>query len=362
MRDSTDELGTRQKDDHVVFTNAGSVVEKPVEWLWPWRIPAHKYSLLSGIIGAGKSQLLCYIAAQVSTGGDWPNGEGAAPRGHVIILSDEDDPDDTLVPRLRVAGADLSRIEFMQMASKDGTERQFDVGNDVPRLLRGVEQFPDLRLLIVDPITSFMGAINNDKAGEVQRGLAPIRRAARDRRFAFVGITHMAKSTSSAVNAAIGSQAFAAKSRSFYVLGKDVEDKLLRHWVPVRVSNAPEKPGLSFRVGVSEDNLPVIEWGDATDLDANEVVNPTVVGRGAARSQAERFLREMLADGPMLSKDIMREARDRRISAHSVGEASKALFVEKWKEGSGPWWWRLPEEKAQTELELRLEKTGAVLP
>ena len=46
------------------------------------------------------------IIAAVTTGGEWPCGEGQAPLGNVIILSAEDGAADTIIPRLLAAGAD----------------------------------------------------------------------------------------------------------------------------------------------------------------------------------------------------------------------------------------------------------------
>src|SRR5262249_36875203 len=77
----------------------------------------------------GKGQLLCYIAAQVtSPNGRWPCDEGAAPHGNVVLLTAEDDPSDTVVPRLAGAGADLDRIEIIKMVrTGDDKTRMFSL-------------------------------------------------------------------------------------------------------------------------------------------------------------------------------------------------------------------------------------------
>ena len=62
------------------------------------------------------------MAATVTKGGDWPCGEGTAPKGNVLMLTAEDDIDDTVVPRLMAAGADLDRVEIIRMArDQNGT-------------------------------------------------------------------------------------------------------------------------------------------------------------------------------------------------------------------------------------------------
>ena len=82
--------------------------EKPIEWLWPGYIPVGKLTLIEGESACGKSFVLADIAARVSRGQPWPGRvPEAQPAGDVIVVSLEDGREDTLVPRLRQAGANL---------------------------------------------------------------------------------------------------------------------------------------------------------------------------------------------------------------------------------------------------------------
>src|SRR6185437_12571154 len=69
--------------------------------------------------GLGKSQLSAFLAAIVTTQGHWPNGEGFAELGSVIVLSAEDDAADTIIPRLSAAGAELSRVHIVSAVTTD---------------------------------------------------------------------------------------------------------------------------------------------------------------------------------------------------------------------------------------------------
>ena len=86
---------------------------KPVSWLWPNRFPIGKLSLVIGDPDLGKSLLMLDMAARVSTGSAWPDSKRKIKRGAVIVLSAEDDVEDTITPRLMAAGADLSRIHIL---------------------------------------------------------------------------------------------------------------------------------------------------------------------------------------------------------------------------------------------------------
>src|SRR5262249_60590266 len=84
------------------------VTPKPVDWLWPDYIPLGKITVLDGDPGLGKSLLTLDIAARTSTARAMPDGtvgDCTEPAG-VVLLSAEDDPADTLRPRLEAAGAD----------------------------------------------------------------------------------------------------------------------------------------------------------------------------------------------------------------------------------------------------------------
>jgi hypothetical protein len=86
---------------------------KRINWLWPRRIARGKVNLIAGNPGLGKSQITASIAAVVSTGGLWPVDRTPCVPGDVLFLSAEDDPADTMRPRLEAAGANLGRVHVL---------------------------------------------------------------------------------------------------------------------------------------------------------------------------------------------------------------------------------------------------------
>jgi putative DNA primase/helicase len=95
---------------------ASSFTPKSISWLWPNRFALGKFGLVAGLPDEGKGQVFANMTATVTRGGEWPCGEGTAPKGNVIMLSGEDDISDTVVPRLMAAGADLDRVVIVSMA------------------------------------------------------------------------------------------------------------------------------------------------------------------------------------------------------------------------------------------------------
>ena len=107
----------------VEFQTAASVTPQAIEWLWPGWLARGRLHLLAGQPGAGKTTLALDFAAIISSGGVWPDA-ARANQGCVVIWSGEDDPADTLVPRLIAEGADLRRDSF-----RSGHQR----GRPIPR-------------------------------------------------------------------------------------------------------------------------------------------------------------------------------------------------------------------------------------
>src|SRR5262245_44101797 len=109
---------------HLVSRCAADIKPKRIDFIWSGRIARGKHTAIAGEPGDGKSQLSIYIAATISRGGEWPCGEGHAPVGNVIVLNAEDGADDTVVPRLIAAGADLKRVHIVSAVAQANDGRR----------------------------------------------------------------------------------------------------------------------------------------------------------------------------------------------------------------------------------------------
>jgi hypothetical protein len=128
-----------------------------IEWLWPDRFAIGKLGLLVGLPDEGKGQILADMAARVTRGDEWPCSEGRAPQGNVILLSAEDDASDTVVPRLVAAGADLDRVEIVNMVRDISKRRMFSLVTDLPLLREKIAAVRNVKLVIIVPISAYLG-------------------------------------------------------------------------------------------------------------------------------------------------------------------------------------------------------------
>src|ERR1700693_139268 len=101
--------GQARMNGRAVTVRLSDVQAKQARWLWPCYIPLGKLTLLDGDADKGKSLLTLDLAARMTTGRAFQDG-ASCEAGGAVILSTEDDLEDTIRPRLDAAGADPSRV------------------------------------------------------------------------------------------------------------------------------------------------------------------------------------------------------------------------------------------------------------
>jgi hypothetical protein len=158
-----------------VLVRADTMKPESISWAWKNRFAFGKLAVLAGDPGLGKSTILIEIAALHSIGGEFPCGEGRAQQCESLILTAEDGLRDTLIPRLIAAGADRTKIHFLTGTKGEGTDDEtlFDLGRDIAALRKVLKEHPNIRILIIDPLTAYLGATKAKENSEVRRVFAP---------------------------------------------------------------------------------------------------------------------------------------------------------------------------------------------
>ncbi len=328
------------------------VRSKPIRWLWPGRFARGKVSMIAGHPGLGKSQITVNIAATVTQGGRWPVDNTHCEPGNVLFVSAEDDVADTIRPRLEASGADLSRCDFLEATKcEEGEKRGFDLGEDIGRLDRYLEHRGDVALIVIDPITAYLGSVDSHKNAEVRGLLMRLSELAEKHSVAVIAISHFNKGKDrNAVLKTTGSVAFVAAVRSVYAVAEDPDNPERRLFLPVKNNIGPDNSGLSFTIeqvdlsgGI---NTSRIVWGnEPVSISADDALSPDTGDERSALDEAKDFLSAELGFGPCEANQLFAEARKAGIAERTLKRAKASLKVQSRKSGiNGSWRWELPEE------------------
>jgi hypothetical protein len=319
---------TNQIKEEPDFIQASKVKTHHVDWLWPNRIPLGTLSLLVGIGGVSKSVLSLYMAAQISTGRPWADSSVPQKSGSTVILSAEDDPSITIVPRLKATGANADKIFILRgkkVTLPDGTVGNTFLYNlskdmDLIHLDNTLKAVPDPRLVIIDPYTAYMGGADSNSNTDVRSFLHPLAALAADHNISIVGITHLNKNQDLAADFRIlGSVGQQNAARMVWLVASDPDDFDRRYFVWLKGNLAPHNTGLAYRLVNTtiqtddgyDSNMPVCAFEkEPVTLTAEELLAPRKKGssgRPVKQTDAREWLESTLSEGPVDSKSIYEE-------------------------------------------------------
>ena len=213
---SAPETGRRIK-----LTKASSITMRPVWWTWEDRIPAGSLTVVPGREGIGKSLLLAWLTAQITTG-KLPGLYDGKPRP-VIYAATEDSWSHTIGPRLFAAGADMDMVYRVDVEHGDQVD-QLTLPVDCDALAAEIKAL-GVVLLAADPLLSLIhSAIDTHQDRKLRTALEPLVKLADETGCAVVGLAHFNKSASTdALNLITGSRAFSAVARAVIAMARDTD-------------------------------------------------------------------------------------------------------------------------------------------
>jgi putative DNA primase/helicase len=326
------------------------VEAEPVDWLWAGRIARGKLTLIAGDPGMGKSQIALYVAARISKGARFPDGNTTAAAS-ALVLTAEDAAKDTVRPRLEAADADLTHVHRLKAATfKDGARTIFSLQHDLAALGKKLKEVGDVALVIIDPITSYMGSkIDSHRVTDVRAVLEPLADWAEGHKVAVLGITHPPKNApAKAIHALVGSIAYVAAARLVFLAIEEPSSER-RLLLAVKNNLGPLAPGLGYALVPTTVSKGIVASHVAWDstpvsMSANEVL-ATGAEVGRATSEAKQFLLDELLGGPRPVNDLKKAATTAGLSWSTVRRAQTRLNITAHKTGlEGGWEWRLPED------------------
>lgn len=330
-----------EKPSLPIIIRGDQIPDTPVQFLWDNRF-SRQFGIIGGRQGLGKSMFVAYLAARITNADVHSWGDGApCPTGIVMYFVPEGGSSATK-QRIRNMGGDVKNLVIYSgigsgRTRPDGTvdiDRE-PVVSDTANLTRAIDAAKKgtgqkVHLIIIDPITDFMGDIRQNDNGEVTRVLRGLDYLAVERNICIIGVKHLKKdpNTTAAVYSIGGSSAFTSKPRFVYLLdqtpdsrkaeleGKTIERRLIL--APTKSNDFAIKNSIEFTLAGKDDNFHVElcdlagSWtGDSLQSELSKINGGTAKGRGRPANDERNAEIKSLLESGMSVKDVMEEMEKR---------------------------------------------------
>jgi len=332
----------RQCVKHYGIVPASIIREERVLWLWEGYVPRGAFTILEGDPEAGKTTVALSIAATVSVDGPFPAGRtdpDPESRAAVLYLTAEDSLSQTIVGRLKAAGADLTRILVQR---PKGAELI------LPKALKHLKAIvleEGVNVLVLDPLNAYLDAssINVNSEQDVRRALRPVRDLAEELHLVVLGVRHFNKATDKpAMYRGAGSIALTAVARSVLLVARHPEDRGLRILLSQKCNLIEDEKRLprGFRIGKDSEGRPRVEWlAEEIDIDAEQLLAPRKPGpKPDTLEKAKGYLKDHLQHGPKLRRDLLVAGEKLGLNEKALERAARALRIRSTAQGREREW------------------------
>jgi hypothetical protein len=331
-------LDTDPSSSVAVVRMLSEVEAKKVDWLKEPYIPKGMLTMLTGDPGVGKSFIALGITADVARRG-----------GKTVYLTIENSAAYTLRPRFDALKGDASKLILLEGISAQGITRSVTL-RDIEVLDKTLgEHKPEL--VVIDPIQSYLGAgVDAHRSNETRPILDGLAKLAEKHHVAVLILRHASKNGSGrAIYRGLGSIDFTGAVRCELFAGETLEKQ--RAVCHIKSNIGPIGPAQGYEITPADEQGRVwsagyFRWTGDTQIEVADLTEPEETNGGAsAGAEAEKFLRDMLGEGPKPAKGVLREARDAGIAERTLERAKSKLRVDS-RKGANGWEWVLPAEKA----------------
>ena len=328
---------TRKRGRYPMYRKMSDIKPQPINWLWKDYIAKGTFTLITGEPELGKSQITLSMAAIVTTGENWPVSGEKCEEGNVIILSDEDNPERTIHPRLEANGANIDKIHYFDGIGEGDSNSDcqlFKLKTDLRELEKMINDIKGVSMIVVDPLSAYLAGVDSYKNTNVRSILAPLSKLAERYDLAIVCVEHPPKSSNGkAINQVGGSKAFIAAARSAYLVSKDPQDEKRSLFLRIKNNLTSHSVGISFRleeVILPTGEISKVVWGDEpVKITADEVLayyNQTEFQH--KKESRKKWLQEELADGPKNAAEVEKKALTQGITKKQFRNLREKMCIE----------------------------------
>jgi hypothetical protein len=340
----------------VRMTCAGEFEPREIEWLWAGRVPLGMITMFAGDPKLGKSLVTLAMAAAVSRGRALPQSNLPSRPGSTILMSAEDDPARTIVPRLVAAGAELSKIHVIEsVILADGLETLPSLRADVDAISAAAARLGDCRLIVIDPVSAYLKGVDDNRNAALRGALSPLRNLAERLGAAVVLVNHLTKARSrNGKHRVLGSIAYVGACRANFLFVADPRDPSDRRMLMFDNGGnvAPLAPPLAYTIEVEGGWGPRVVWSDeppAMTLEEALLGRPETPARTAESElrACEKWLKERLGGGRVPAAELRRAGTVAGFALGTLRRARLRIGAVTCREGFGrgsKYFWQSPDE------------------
>lgn len=352
----------------VVLDDSDTIEPEHTVWLWPGYLPLNTLVHFAGKSAKGKSPVTLDLITRLSAGREWPDGalNELGPR-RSVLLAGEDDWGSVIIPRLMAYGADrklISRMRSVVIKGEDDIQNVMTaLAQDVQLLEEKIQQRGDVSLVVIDPITNYLGGLSMNKEEEMRNLLMPLSDLAQRRGICIVTVGHLNKrsgqDTVQLLDRVMGAAAFHGVARQTFMFGDDPEDDNKFTHI-MNFGRPDEKPPLRYRTesipyvyGGKESNVIQVKWlGPAESVDVEESIEGPKQRDKSQAKQVKGLVKTILKDGQKPSEYVQAALIEAGIDpaykwqrpASSVAKSGKGGVDKK---GEKWFWWLQTAEQAE---------------
>jgi putative DNA primase/helicase len=325
-----------------------TVERRKVGWAWEGWLPLRKLIALDGDPDQGKSTMVVDLAARISSDADMPDGS-LGLHGDVLLLSGEDDIDDTTGWRLDAAGANRDRVHHVQATLDERGEAPVTIPQDVDLLEEEIERH-HVVLVVIDVLAEYLdSAVNTNSDHQVRRALLKLRQVASRTGCAIIFLRHLKKdATDKAIYRGGGSIGIIGAARAGWIVAAHPENPETRVLVSSKMNLATRPTPLGFRL------LPhalypcaYVDWQGQVNISADQLLSPSKSTQQDQDNQSkgdycENLIRGALEiHGEMWSNDLYQMVVVEEKVGKTTYETVKARLTFAWRskmEDGTPGW------------------------
>jgi hypothetical protein len=237
------------------------------------------------------------------------------------------------------AGADLKRVHiFESVFLSDGAEALPSLRTDIDTIAKAVSAVRDCRLIVIDPVSAYLGGTDDHRNAELRGVLSPLKALAERADVAVVLVSHLNKSGgTNGKHRVTGSIAYVGACRANFLFVRDRDEPRRVLMLSNGCNLADEPPTLAYRVADRGDG-PAVEWeADPVAITTEQALSAEADDphERSERAECDAWLRETLSAGPLPQKDIENAGRDAGFTIKALNRAKKRIGAHTKRVGFG---------------------------